>query len=95
MLFGVLGWALLGLFIGFAASRLIDLRGDDPRLGIAVGGLAGLIGGWGYSLFGDQPNWLNGWSLLWAGIAACLAVLVWHLIRRRSPYERQSIRRSY
>lgn len=95
MLYGILGWALLGLIIGFVFSRLIDLRGDDPRLGIGIGVLAALAGGWAFSLFSSQTSWLNGWSLLWAGITATIALILWHLIRRRSPYDRPSVRRSY
>jgi uncharacterized membrane protein YeaQ/YmgE (transglycosylase-associated protein family) len=50
MLMGVIGWVVLGTIAGFIASKIVSLRGDDPRMGIGLGALGGLIGGWLYSL---------------------------------------------
>ena len=55
MLFGIISWILVGAIIGFVASRLTDLRGDDSRIGIGVSAIAGLIGGWLYSLISGSP----------------------------------------
>jgi uncharacterized membrane protein YeaQ/YmgE (transglycosylase-associated protein family) len=96
MLFGIIGWIVLGTAVAFIASKVVDLRGDDPRLGIALGAAAGLIGGWLYSLFSGSPvTTFNIWSLLCAAFAAAIAVTIWHIIRRRRPYKQPTVRRSY
>ena len=40
MLMGIIGWMVIGLIVGFAVSKAMDLHGDDRRFGIgaAVGG---------------------------------------------------------
>ena len=96
MLFGIIGWLLMGVVVGFMASKIVNLRGDDPRLGIALAAAAGVVGGWLYSLFSGAPvTAFNFWSLLWAALAAAAAVVVWHLVRSRRPYKQPSVRRSY
>jgi uncharacterized membrane protein YeaQ/YmgE (transglycosylase-associated protein family) len=42
MLIGVIGWVVLGTIAGFIASRMVSLRGDDPRMGIGMGALGGV-----------------------------------------------------
>ena len=32
----ILGWVAAGLLVGFIATKFVNLRGDDPRLGIGV-----------------------------------------------------------
>jgi uncharacterized membrane protein YeaQ/YmgE (transglycosylase-associated protein family) len=83
MLVGIVGWVVFGLFVGFIASKFVDLRGDDPRLGICMGALGGFVGGWLYSLFsGSAVTYFNTRSLLFAGIAAVVAAAAWHGWRR-------------
>ena len=36
MIIGIVGWIAIGLLVGFIATRVVDLHGDDPRLGMAV-----------------------------------------------------------
>jgi uncharacterized membrane protein YeaQ/YmgE (transglycosylase-associated protein family) len=90
MLMGIIGWILTGLIVGFIASKVADLKGDDPRLGIAVGAIGGVLGGWMYSLFsGSEVTAFNFWSIFFAAIAAVAAMLIWHIIRGRAapiPY---------
>jgi uncharacterized membrane protein YeaQ/YmgE (transglycosylase-associated protein family) len=97
VLLGLVEWVVVGLVVGFVASKVVDLRGDDPRLGVfvAVGGAAvaaalytiitGVgIGGW-------RP-----WALAWAAAGAAAGALVWHLVRSRYvSHERHVPRRSY
>ena len=97
MFIGIVGWVVVGLLVGFIVSKVLDLHGDDPRLGIgvAVGGavvcatLYTIISGAGVSAF-------NVWSLIFAAVGAGAGVTAWHLIRSKyvshSPYSR---RRSY
>ena len=36
MFTSIFGWIAVGLLVGFIARKMVDLRGDDPRLGIAA-----------------------------------------------------------
>jgi len=79
MLVGVVGWIVLGTLLGFIASKIISLRGDDPRMGIAASAVGALIGGWLYSLFsGASVTPFNPKSLLFAAIAAGFVLVAFH-----------------
>ena len=95
MVVGIVGWLVVGLLVGFIASKVVDLRGDDPLFGIgaAIGGavvlaiLYTLISGAGVSAW-------NPWSLVWAVVGAAAAVTAYHAVRSRyashEPYSRRS-----
>ena len=97
MLVGILAWIVVGLLVGFVASRVVNLRGDDARFGIGVAAGAALIGGILYTLIsGDTVRAWNPWSLVFATIAGVVGAVVWHVIRSRyASHDRQSVRRSY
>lgn len=96
MLLAIVGWVLVGLVLGFIVSRVVDLRGDDPRLGIGLSALAALVGGWLFSMISGSPfTFFTFWSWLVAAIAASLAMAVWHVVRHRTPYKRPTFRQSY
>ena len=85
-----------GLIVGFVASRIITLRGHDPRLGIGVSAVAAFIGGWLYSwISGSEVRLMSTWSWIYAAIAAVLAMFIWHIVRHRGTYERPTFRRAY
>jgi uncharacterized membrane protein YeaQ/YmgE (transglycosylase-associated protein family) len=85
MFLGTFGWIILGLIIGFIASKSLNIGSDDPKIGICLAGAAGLIGGWLYSLFsGAEVTGYNGRSLMFAGMAAIVALGIWHAMRRHS-----------
>jgi uncharacterized membrane protein YeaQ/YmgE (transglycosylase-associated protein family) len=85
MFLGTMGWILFGVIIGFIASKSLNLGDDDPKMGIAMAGGAGLIGGWLYSLFsGAEVTGFNGHSLMFAGLAAVATLIVWHAMRHHS-----------
>lgn len=90
MLFGIIGWIVTGIIIGFIVSKLVNLKGDDPRLGIAIAAVGALVGGWLYSLFsGSAVTAFNTRSLFFAGVASAAALVVWHVVRGRAapiPY---------
>jgi uncharacterized membrane protein YeaQ/YmgE (transglycosylase-associated protein family) len=97
VLLGLVEWVIVGLVVGFIASKLVDLRGDDPRLGafVAAGGaiaaaaLYTLVTGAGIG--GRRP-----WALAWAAAGAAAGALVWHLVRSRYvSRDRYVPRRSY
>jgi uncharacterized membrane protein YeaQ/YmgE (transglycosylase-associated protein family) len=94
---GILGWIVTGLVVGFIVSKMVNLRGDDPKLGIAVATIAGLVGGIGYTMkSGAGVVGFNLWCIVTAAICALIAVIAWHLIRSRSvSRDQQTVRRSY
>lgn len=95
-LFSILGWALAGVVVGVIATRLVELRGDDPRISIGLAALAAVVGAWAYNWISGTPVALfNLWTLLFAVLAASAAVAAWHVARSRGTYKQPSYRRSY
>ena len=91
MVLGILGW----LVVGFIASKIVDLHGDDPRLGIgaAVGG--GVVVAVLYTLIsGSGVSAWNPWSLIWATIGAAAGVTACHAVRSRYVSRESYTRRS-
>jgi uncharacterized membrane protein YeaQ/YmgE (transglycosylase-associated protein family) len=85
MLIGVVGWLVLGVIAGIIANQVVDLRGDDPKMGICVAAIGALIGGWLYSMLsGNAVTSFNPRSLLFAAIAAVVALVVFHSWRRKA-----------
>ena len=79
MLMGVVGWIVLGIVTGFIASKVVGLRGDDPRMGIAASAFGGLFGGCFYRMFSTSPvTPFNPTSLLFAAIAAVIVLVAFH-----------------
>jgi uncharacterized membrane protein YeaQ/YmgE (transglycosylase-associated protein family) len=96
MFLGILGWVVVGLIVGFVASRVVDQRGDDPRFGIALSVGTALIAGWLFSVIsGSTVSLLNVWALVTTAIAAVVVMTVWHIVRHRAPYKAPIMRRSY
>jgi len=97
MLLGIIGWIVVGLIVGFIGSKAVNLRGDDPRLGIGVACASALIGGIVYSVIsGNSVDPWNPWSLIYAAIGGTVGMVIWHIVRSRSiSHEGQTVRRSY
>ena len=97
MAIGIITWLAIGVVAGFIASKLVNLRGDDPLVGIlsSVGGA--LVGGIVFSLVSGRGvvAW-DLWSMLAALVGAAAGAGVYHMIRSRSIGKtQQSVRRSY
>jgi uncharacterized membrane protein YeaQ/YmgE (transglycosylase-associated protein family) len=85
MLLGVAGWILLGVIAGFVASKVVSLRGDDPKMGISLAGAGGFLGGWLYSLIsGNAVTSFNPRSLVFAAIVAVAVLVGFHAWRWRA-----------
>jgi uncharacterized membrane protein YeaQ/YmgE (transglycosylase-associated protein family) len=89
-------WTFIGLIFGFLASRVVNLRGDDPRLGIAVSILGAIAGGLVYRVFSDgPPTWTSAGNYLFPALFSVGALVIWHIVRTRGAYKQPTIRRSY
>ena len=98
MFFAVLlSWVAAGLVVGFVASKIVNLRGDDPRFGIFAAVLGAVVTGVVYSLVtGSSVNLWTLWGNVYAAVGALVAVVAWHAVRSRSiSHEKQTARRSY
>jgi hypothetical protein len=98
MFFAVLlSWVAAGMVVGFVASKAINLRGDDPKLGIFAAVGAAVAAGIIYSMVSGTG--MTVWTL-WAQVAAAagglVGVVLWHAVRSRSiTHEKYTSRRSY
>ena len=93
----ILSWIAAGLVVGFIASRVVNLRGDDPRLGIGAAAIGAVVAGVIYSVVTGTSiaTWTLG-SFITAAVVALLTVVAWHLIRSRTiSHERYVPRSSY
>jgi uncharacterized membrane protein YeaQ/YmgE (transglycosylase-associated protein family) len=96
MLLGIIAWVVMGLLVGLSASKIVNLRGDDPRLGIGLSASAAIVGGVLYTLIsGSAVSFTNILSLMFAALAAVVAMIIWHIKRTRAPYQVPTSRRSY
>ena len=97
MLLGILGWIAVGLLIGFIASKVVDLHGDDPRLGIGVAAGGAILFGVLYSIIsGAGVSAWNTMSIMCAALGGLLGASVWYGVRSKYvSHERQSTRSSY
>jgi uncharacterized membrane protein YeaQ/YmgE (transglycosylase-associated protein family) len=97
MFLGIAGWFVVGLIVGFVASKAVNLRGDDPKFGIAAACGGALLAGALYSLFSGAPvaPW-NAWSVIFAAVGAVAGAVIWHAVRSRSISKSgYTVRRSY
>ena len=93
----IVSWIAAGLLVGFVATKVVNLRGDDPKLGIGAAAAGALVAGILYAVLGETGvgTW-SWWGLLYAAAGATVAVVVWHLVRSRSiSHERYVPRSSY
>ena len=95
MVLSIFGWIVVGSIVGLVASKVVNLRGDDPKLGAAAAAGGAIAGGLLFSVISGTTAW-NPWGLLWAAGGALLGVIVWHAVRSRSiSHARQTKRSSY
>ena len=80
-----MGWVALGLIAGFIVSKLLNLKGDDPKMGIGMAAGGAVVGGVLYSFFsGNAVSGFNVMSIMYAAIAAIVVLIAWHTMRKHS-----------
>ena len=95
MILGIIGWLIVGLLAGLIAGKIVDLHGDDPRLGLAVACGGAIVAAFLYTVIsGVEVRAVNMWALLFAAIGAVVAVVTWHLVRSRFVSRAAYTRRS-
>ena len=91
----IVSWIVIGLIVGVAVSKMLNLHGDDPRLGMAAGLGGAIVFAAGYTIIsGAGVSGWNVWSMLFAAIGAVVGLVIWHGVRSlyvsRTPYTRRS-----
>ena len=78
-----IAWIVLGLIVGFIASKLVNKTGEGFLLDILLGIVGAFVGGWLFHAFSmEGASGLNLYSLLVAVIGVVVILVVWHAIRR-------------
>ena len=95
MILGIIGWLIVAIVVGFIASRLVDLHGDDPLFGFGAAVAGALVAATVYTLVtGAGVSAWNLWSLIWATVGAVVASALWHAVRSRYVSHDVGTRRS-
>ena len=95
MILGLISWLVVAVVVGFIASKVVNLRGDDPRLGIAAACAGGIVAAVLYTVIsGSAVTARNPWALLAAATGAVIGALAWHAVRSRSISRESYTRRS-
>ncbi len=77
----IIGWVVLGLLAGLAASKIVDRSREGMLPDVLLGIVGAVLGGFLGSLIGKVGvSGLNLWSLFVAGIGAVLALAAYHLL---------------
>jgi uncharacterized membrane protein YeaQ/YmgE (transglycosylase-associated protein family) len=95
MILGMISRLVVALLVGFIASKVVNLRGDDPRLGMGAACAGAIIAAVLYTVIsGAGVSAWNIWSVLMAIAGAVVGVVGWHLVRSRSISHDSYTRRS-
>jgi uncharacterized membrane protein YeaQ/YmgE (transglycosylase-associated protein family) len=93
----IFGWIVVGIILGFIASKFVDLHGDDIRFGLAAAVAGAVVAGILHAVItGNGLNPWQPWGAVFAAIGGTVGATVWHVIRSRSiSHEKGTVRRSY
>ena len=76
-------WVVIGITAGFVGTKVTDLRGDDPKLGMIAGALGAVLGGGIFHfLKHTPPNATDYFSTLIAAVAGVLVTVIWFAARK-------------
>ena len=80
----ILAWIVLGLISGFMASKVVNRRGQDRLMDMALGVLGALVGGVMFHLVGRTGvTGLNLWSVFVSALGAASVLVVYHAVTGR------------
>jgi len=80
----ILAWIVLGLVAGFAASKLVNRRGEGLAVDVVLGIVGAMVGGFVLTeLGGTGVTGFNLYSLLVALVGSVLVLLTYHALIRR------------
>ena len=83
---GILSWIIVGLIAGFIGSKIVDRRGQGFWLDIGLGIVGAIVGGYLFSLFGEEGvTGVNLYSMLVAVAGAIVVLLIYNAVTRRRP----------
>jgi uncharacterized membrane protein YeaQ/YmgE (transglycosylase-associated protein family) len=90
-------WVVAGLLVAVIATKVVNLRGDDPKLGFIAGVAGALAAGLTCAMVsGTGVSTWSWWSVLSAAIGGIVSVAAWHAVRSRSiSHARYVPRQSY
>jgi uncharacterized membrane protein YeaQ/YmgE (transglycosylase-associated protein family) len=81
MYMSILAWIVLGLIVGFVASKIVNKAGASVAINVALGVIGALLGGWLFDQFGPPPvTGLSWWSLVMAATFAVFVLMGYHTI---------------
>ena len=86
MFIALVSWIVIGALVGFIASKNVNLRGDDPKLGLASGVIGAVTAGVIYRIISGVDLGLSLRSVIFATVGAAVSVAAWHLMRRRAAH---------
>jgi uncharacterized membrane protein YeaQ/YmgE (transglycosylase-associated protein family) len=76
-----LAWTVVGLIVGFVASKIVNKAGESVAINVALGVVGALLGGWLFDQFGPPAvTGLSWWSLLMAATFAVFVLMGYHTI---------------
>jgi uncharacterized membrane protein YeaQ/YmgE (transglycosylase-associated protein family) len=81
----IVEWVVVGLVVGFLASRVVNLHGDDPRLGMFTATGVAIVAAAVYTYFSGAG--MGAWrplTLACAAAGALAGAIGWHVVRSRS-----------
>lgn len=93
----IFGWIVVGIIIGFIASKFVDLHGDDIRFGLAAAVAGAVVAGVLHAVIsGKGLNPWQMWGAIFAAVGGIVGVAIYHVIRSRSiSHDKGTVRRSY
>jgi uncharacterized membrane protein YeaQ/YmgE (transglycosylase-associated protein family) len=83
---GVISWIVLGLIVGFIASKIVNKTGSGLVLDVVIGVVGALVGGYISSKLGlgGMTNIWDPWSWLIAIIGAIIVLLAYRAVASRT-----------
>jgi uncharacterized membrane protein YeaQ/YmgE (transglycosylase-associated protein family) len=81
----IIGWLVLGLIVGFIASKIVNKTGAGFFLDIVLGVVGALVGGFVFTALGASGvTGFNLYSMIVSIIGAIIVLVIYHAIFDRA-----------